>query len=141
MALCSKAEYSEGGIRSKLQFWGAEPADIDLVIERLIAEKFIDDQRYATAYVRDKIRLNQWGRIKVRYMLSMEKIRHTIIDQALEEIDEEGYLETLKDLLQKKSRTLKGETFTLQNKQKLIKFAQSRGFEMDLILMQLKTLT
>ena len=104
MALCSQKEYNEAGIRNKLKFWGAEPGDIDEIVEELIKEKFIDDLRFAIAFARDKIRLNQWGRIKIRYMLSMDKVDHSIIDQALEEIDEELYADALQELLKKKTR-------------------------------------
>ncbi len=140
MALCSRAEYSEASIRGKLKYWDAVPEDIDTIIDQLIREKFIDDLRYANAYVKDKVRLNHWGRIKIRYMLSMERLKHSVIDQALAEIDEDFYAETLKDLLQKKSRELKGESIAQAKKQKLLKFAQSRGFEVDLALRILKEL-
>ena len=141
MALCSQKEYNEAGIRSKLKFWGAEPMDIDEIVEELIKEKFVSDLRFAIAFVRDKIRLNQWGRVKVRYMLSMERVKHSIIDQALEEIDEDNYAEILRELLEKKARELKGETNPLNKKQKLIKFAQSRGFEVELILRVMKEMS
>jgi regulatory protein len=138
MSLCSQKEYNEADIRGKLKFWGVEPSDIDEIIEELIREKFVDDLRYCIAFVRDKIRINQWGRVKVRYMLSMERIKHSIIDQALEEIDEETYSEALTELLEKKARELKSESNPYNKKQKLIKFAQGRGFEIDLILKVLK---
>ena len=141
MTLCSQKEYNEAEIRNKLKFWGADPNDIDPIVEELIKEKFIDDLRFAIAFVRDKVRLNQWGRIKIRYMLSMERVKHSIIDQALVEIDEDLYAETLLELLQKKARELKSESNPYNKKQKLIKFAQGRGFEVDLVLRLLKELT
>lgn len=141
MALCSRTEYSEANIRGKLKYWETAPEDIEAIIDQLIREKFIDDLRYAHAYVKDKVRLNHWGRIKIRYMLSMERLKHSVIDQALAEIDEEDYAETLMDLLQKKSRELKGESNAQAKKQKLLKFAQSRGFEIDIALRILKEIT
>jgi regulatory protein len=138
MALCSQKEYNEANIRSRLKTWGADANDIDDIIDELIREKFIDDLRYATAYVRDKVRLNQWGRVKIRYMLSMEHIKHSLIDQALAEIDEDEYLQTLQDILAKKSRELRGESNPYQKRQKLVKFAQGRGFEVDLALEVIK---
>ncbi len=141
MALCSKTEYSEANIRGKLKYWETSPEDVDAIIDHLTREKFIDDLRYANAYVKDKVRLNHWGRIKIRYMLSMEKVKHSVIDQVLAEIDEELYSDTLKDLLQKKSRELKGESNAQSKKQKLLKFAQSRGFEIELALRLMKDLS
>jgi regulatory protein len=141
MALCSRQEYSETDIRGKLKFWGTSPEDIDSIVEQLIKEKFVDDLRFTIAFVRDKVRLNKWGRIKIRYMLSMDKVKHSMIDQALEEIDEEIYADALQELLQKKARKLKSESNPFTKRQKLIKFAQGRGFEIDLIIKQMKDLT
>lgn len=141
MALCSRKEYSETDIRGKLKFWGTSSEDIDSIVEQLIKEKFVDDLRFTIAFVRDKVRLNKWGRIKIRYMLSMDKVKHSMIDQALEEIDEEVYADALQELLQKKARKLKSESNPFTKRQKLIKFAQGRGFEIDLIIKQMKDLT
>lgn len=141
MALCSRKEYSEADIRGKLKFWGIQTEDVDSVVEQLVKEKFVDDLRYTIAYVSDKVRLNHWGRIKIRYMLSMDKVKHSIIDQALEKIDEELYADALQELLQKKARELKRESNPFTKRQKLIKFAQGRGFEVDLIIKQMKDLT
>ena len=138
MALCSQKEYTEAGIRVKLKAWGVEQDDMDPVIEELIREKFVDDLRYATAFVRDKVRLNQWGRVKIRYMLSMEHVKFSIIDQALGEIDEEEYHESLREILEKKNRELARESNAFTKKQKLVKFAQGRGYEMEAILRVLK---
>jgi regulatory protein len=140
MELCSRKEYSEGEIRNKLKFWEVNPDDIDPIIETLVKEKFIDDLRFATAYVRDKVRLNHWGRTKIRYMLSMERVGRSFIDQALEEIDEELYLDALTELLQKKARELRNESNPFNRRQKLLKFAQGRGYEVDLALRIIKDL-
>lgn len=141
MALCSKKEYCEAEIREKLKFWETSQEDTDLIVNQLAKEKFIDDLRYTMAYVRDKIRLNKWGRIKIRYMLSMIITDHSIVDQAIAEIDEEFYADALQDLLLKKIRLLKNESNPFSKRQKLIKFAQGRGFEIDLIIKQMKDLT
>ena len=140
MALCARKEYSESDIRGKLKIWGIEENDTDWVVAELVKQKFIDDLRYTIAYVRDKVRFNQWGRIKIRYMLSAGKISHSIIDQAFDHIDEDSYADTLKLLLQKKSREMKRETNPYAKKQKLVKFAQGRGFEIDLVLRELQEL-
>lgn len=131
MALCARQEYCVGDIREKLKIWGIEEEDRDIVIKELVKQKFVDDLRFTIAYVRDKVRFNQWGRVKIRYMLSAKKIPGQIIDRALDEIDMEVYTEVLKDLLQKKDKTLKSEADPWIRKQKLIRFAVSRGFEMD----------
>jgi regulatory protein len=141
MALCSRQEHSETEIREKLKFWEIPKEDIDVIVGKLITEKFIDDLRYAIAYARDKNRLNKWGRIKIRYMLSMGKVNPSTIDTALESIDEELYADALRDLLRKKSWELKNEPNPYTKRQKLIKFAQGRGFEVELIIRLVTDLT
>ena len=111
MALCARQEYCESDIRGKLKLWGIEKADSDYIIEELIKQRFIDDLRFTMAFVRDKIRFNQWGRIKIRYMLTGRKISGSIINQALDSIDESLYTETLQDLLQKKKKPFSGKPF------------------------------
>ena len=138
MALCSQKEYSEHEIRAKLKYWEVAPGDADWIVGQLKEEKFIDDLRFATAYARDKVRLNHWGRIKVRYMLSGERIPAFIIDQALADIDDSLYSGVLKELLEKKTRELARETDPRSKKQKVIRFALGRGFEPELVMTILK---
>ncbi|MFH0762053.1 MAG: regulatory protein RecX [Bacteroidota bacterium] len=139
MALCARQEYCESDIRGKLKTWGILEADSDSIIKELIKQKFIDDLRFTIAFLRDKIRFNQWGRIKIRYMLTARKIQGSIINQALDGIEEALYTETLRDLLQKKDKTLLRETDPRVRREKLIRFALGHGFEMDEILKILKT--
>jgi regulatory protein len=134
MALCAGQEYCEADVRSKLRGWGAQSSDIDEIISELIKESFIDDLRYAVSYASDKVRLNQWGRVKIRYMLSAKKISGQTINKAFEEIDEEVYSETLRELLVKKERTLRSEKDAWTKRQKLIRFALGHGFETDEII-------
>jgi len=134
MAFCARQEYCESDIRGKLKTWGITETDSDYIIKELIRQKFIDDLRFTMAFVRDKIRFNQWGRIKIRYMLTGRKISGSIINQALDGINEDLYTEILQDLLRKKEQTLVAETDPWILKQKLIRFATSRGFEMDEII-------
>ena len=134
MAYCASQEHAEGEVRGKLRSWGLTENDTDQIISKLIQEKFLDNERYARAFVRDKLTLNGWGRIKIRYMLHGKGVESRIIDKALDEIDEEHYLGILKDLLEKKARTLKNEENPLIVRQKLINFAMGRGFEPDRVV-------
>ena len=130
--LCSKSEKCSNEIRFKLAGWGLNEDDAALVLERLIDEKFVDDERYAKSYVRDKFRFNKWGKVKIAYQLRASRIDSGIIDAALAEIDEDAYWELLVDLISEKNRTLKAAN-QYDRKAKLMRFAQSKGFEMDLI--------
>ncbi|MEN8202976.1 MAG: regulatory protein RecX [Bacteroidota bacterium] len=131
-ALCSRQEQCSGHIREKLRSWNVEPDMADRVILKLHEEKFLDDRRYARFYVRDKFRLNRWGKIKITAMLRQKGIQEAIIQDSLSQINEEDYYQTCADLIHTKSATLH-EKNQFTRKGKLFRFATSRGFESDLI--------
>ncbi len=130
-ALCSRAEKCSSEIRGKLAEWGADEELAEKVLKKLIDEKFIDDARYSAAFVKDKFRFNKWGRIKIAYLLRQKNISPEIISGALNEIDDTAYLETLKKLLQEKTKKTTAKN-QYDQKAKLLRFAQSHGFEGDL---------
>jgi len=131
-ALCSKQEQCSHHIREKLKTWNVSDDDSEKIIELLKREKFLDDQRYATFYVRDKFRFNGWGKIKMAVMLRQKGIPEATIDEALNQIDQEHYFQLCHKLISEKSATLR-ETNLLIRKGKLFRFAAQRGFESDLI--------
>ncbi|MFA8449900.1 MAG: regulatory protein RecX [Bacteroidales bacterium] len=130
MKYCAYQERCSNDIKEKLVNWGAFPNDIDSIINQLIDEKFIDDQRFANSYVRSKFTYNKWGKKKIFVMLKQKGIDKEIAEQALNEINEEDYLQTVLNLIQKK--TVKAEN-EFQRKQKVAAWLHSKGFEMDII--------
>ena len=136
-ALCSSAEHCTADIREKLARWGVTEADSRTIIDRLVQERFIDEQRYAVAFVKDKFRFSGWGRIKMRYALQQKRIDGSDIDHALATLDEEQYNDRLLELLQAKSRSLRDDDPEAR-RAKLFRFATSRGFESALIFNALK---
>ena len=124
-AYCSSVERCVSEVEAKLEQWGADNGIKERVIEHLIKEKYIDQQRYCAAFVRDKYRFNQWGRLK--------KIPANMISLGLEAIDESEYLSILSGLIEQKKRSVKANTDYERNG-KLIRFAIGRGFEMEEIL-------
>ncbi len=138
-ALCSTTEHCTADICEKLTRWGISANDSRTIIERLVSERFIDESRYAVAFVKDKFRFAGWGRIKIRYALQQKRINNSDIVEALTTIDEEQYLDRLASLLQDKNKTIHDDN-PESRKAKLCRFAASRGFETDLIFRQLKTI-
>lgn len=136
-ALCSSAEHCTADIREKLARWGVTEADSRTIIDRLVQERFIDEQRYAVAFVKDKFRFSGWGRIKMRYALQQKRIDGSDIDHALATLDEEQYNDRLLELLQSKSRSIRDDDPEAR-RAKLFRFAASRGFESTLIFNALK---
>jgi regulatory protein len=132
MDLCSRQEKCSSEIRDKLEKFKIPGRDVEKVMQTLKKEGFLDESRYAGMFVRDKLKFNRWGKIKIRYMLSAKKIPDGIIDEAIREIDDKTYAETLKEELVKKRRQIKDDNyFTVRNK--LARFGQQRGFESGLI--------
>jgi regulatory protein len=131
--ICAKQEKCKADIRQKLFEWKLEPKDHSWILEQLEKDKFIDETRYTSFYVRDKFRFNKWGKIKIEFELRGKQISPEIIKEALGEILEMDYINTCETLLHQKLNKLKNED-PGKKKEKLMRFAYSRGFEQDLII-------
>ena len=131
-ALCAQAEHCEQEMRDKMKRWEIDKTVQDRVLQRLIEERYIDDERYARAFVKDKIRYNKWGRRKVQQALWMKHIDLDIQQRVLDEIEEKEYLDVLRPLLKQKRKSIKADSDYELN-QKLVRFALSRGFTFDII--------
>lgn len=127
-ARCSVSEQCLSDIESKLAKYDLSGEEKTRILRRLVEEKYVDDGRYAEAYVRDKYRFNKWGRIKIAQGLRMKGIDREAIEAAMEVIDEEEYLSILRDLLKTKRKSTKGKS-DYEINGKLIRFATGRGFE------------
>jgi regulatory protein len=128
--ICASKETSVSDIRHKLHEWGISENDSVKIIQNLLDEKFIDEQRYAMAAVKDKFRFNKWGAYKIKQFLRQKGIPDVIINEALTSIDRGDNSEMLEKLLLAKLKSLKGG-LTRENKFKLLRYAQSKGFESD----------
>ena len=134
---CSSAERCPSEVEKKLQQWGSTTDVTESVMASLFKERYLDTARYCRAFVRDKYRFNQWGRMKISQALRMKQLSSTDIEEALNEIDEEEYFSLLEDLLKQKARSVKACTQYERNA-KLIRFAVGRGFLMDEVLRLIK---
>lgn len=132
MAFCSRREYCISDILTKLDSWGVGKDDALRIIKNLMKEKFIDEERYATAFVKDKFRYNKWGKIKIGSNLRMKGIPADIIRKAMESIDYEEYRKMLEDLISSHRRKIKAKN-QYDLKAKLMRFGLSKGFESAII--------
>ena len=130
--LCARAEHCQYELTEKMRRWGMSDEAQARIMQRLVSERYVDDERYTQAFVRDKIRYNKWGRRKVEQALWQKHIDKDIREQILNEVDDDEYLSVLRPLLKQKQKTLKGGTDYERN-QKLVKFALQRGFTYDII--------
>ena len=130
--LCAQAEHCEQEMRDKMKRWEIDETVQNRIIDRLVKERYIDNERYARAFVKDKIRYNKWGRRKVQQALWMKRIDNDIQQRVLDEIDEKEYLDVLHPLLKQKRKSTKAANDYELN-QKLVRFALGRGFTFDII--------
>ena len=129
-AKCAGAEYCRADIRKMMSRWELPEGVADKIIKRLQDERYIDEQRYAHAFVRDKFRYNHWGWIRIEQELKRRGIAQEYIDEAKEDISEDANLEALRKIIESKRRTVKGKNEYEVNA-KLFRFALSRGFSYE----------
>ena len=137
-SLCANAEHCQHEMLEKMRKWELTEAVQARVMARLVKERYVDDERYARAFVKDKIRYNKWGRRKVKQALWLKRIDDNIQRTVLDEISDEEYLKVLKPLLKQKTKSIKAESDYERN-QKLVRFALGRGFTFDIIRQCLDT--
>lgn len=130
--LCARSEHCQHELTEKMRRWDMSDEAQARVMARLVGERYVDDERYARAFVRDKIRYNKWGRRKVEQGLWAKHIDDDIRERVLGEVGDDEYLSVLRPLLQQKRRSVKADSDYELN-QKLVKFALSRGFTYDII--------
>jgi regulatory protein len=133
-SFCAYQERCVFEVRKKMNPWNLSLEQQDQLISDLIANRFLDEERFAEAFVSGKFRIKKWGRIKIRTHLKSKFISNYSLNKAISSIDDDAYFQTLVDVLEKKERLLASKLSVWDKKVKLIRFASSRGFEQDLIL-------
>lgn len=137
MRLCARAEKCAGDARRLMRGWGLGSSDAERVLARLVADRFIDDDRYAAAFVREKLRLSGWGAYKIRTALRRKQIARETIEAALSEAlgasDPAQLAGRLDAQLRRKARTTKAAT-PRDLKTKLIRYGLSLGHDYEAVL-------
>src|SRR5690606_14840562 len=129
---CAYQERSQREVRDKLYDWGQYPADVENIIVELIAENFLNEERFAQAYTSGKFKIKKWGKTKIATGLKFKRITPRLIREALAAIDAAEDYSTLVEVSEKKARLLK-ENKPYKRKMMLAQYGASRGFERDLI--------
>lgn len=130
-ALCARSEQAPADIKEKLMKWGLNASDASQVTRQLTEGGFLDERRFARAFVKDRFSFNGWGRIKIAHQLRLKHIQTDIINEAMTVIDEEQYRQRLNELLTAKWRTVK-EREPRAAWAAMMRFAASRGFEVPI---------
>ena len=130
-ALCARSEQAPNDIREKLIKWGLSGHDASRVLQDLIGQGFLDEERYARAYVKDKFIFNGWGKIKIAHQLRLKGIPVETINEAMATIDPDLYRDRIVELLQAKWPSVKDRE-PRAAWAAMMRFAASRGFESSL---------
>ncbi|MCM1117373.1 MAG: RecX family transcriptional regulator [Pseudoflavonifractor sp.] len=130
---CARAEICPADALKRLARWGISSSDACHIVDRLIDEGFISEERYALAYARDKMRFAGWGRRKITMGLKAKRLPPFAIAQAVDRLDSTEYKAKLVAVMRSKARSLKEELTPYERRQKVYAFALGRGYESSLI--------
>lgn len=131
-ALCSRSEHSSGEIREKMRRWQLPSDAQERIVQRLVAERFIDDSRFARLFVRDRLRFASWGERKILMALRQKGIDEATAAEALGEVSDDEWLAALRSVIAAERRTTNAASDYELNA-KLMRHALSRAFTMRLI--------
>jgi regulatory protein len=129
---CAYQERCTKDVCDKLKTYDIPQEDRGKILDYLLDNRFVNDERFAKSFVRGKINQSGWGLNKIRFHLVQKGIAKDIIDEALRQTDEEVYRQRLIDILKTKSKTMKAET-DFERKRKLAAYAMQKGFEGGLV--------
>ena len=129
---CAYQERSHSEVLQKLWELGVWRSEHDEIIASLIEDDYLNEERFAKAFVGGKFRMKDWGRKKIYYGLKEKGISDYLIKRAMKEIDEEAYHKTLHHLAEKRYESLKGEQY-LVRKKKTMDFLLQKGYEPELV--------
>ncbi len=129
---CAYQERTQQEVRDRLKEWSVFGDDAEEVIAELIQQNYLNEERFAKAFAGGKFRMKGWGRRKIKQHLQQRGISGYNFEQAMKEIAPDDYRSTLTDLLDKKRRTIR-DSNPLVIKQKLVRYALSKGYESELI--------
>ena len=137
---CAYQERCVKEVRDKLKTFDIAEEDKTKILDYLLDNRFVNDERYAKAFVRGKVNQSGWGINKIRFHLIQKGIDKDIIDEALGQTDEEAYRQRLIEILKTKAKTIKAAS-DFEKKRKLAAYAMQKGFEGSLVWETLKDLT
>ncbi len=134
---CAYQERSQQEVRDKLYSYGLHKAEVEDTISQLITENFINEERFAIAYVGGKFRLKKWGRKKILNGLKYHKVSNYCLNKAFAQIEDEEYKQTILELIEKKIDSISEENEFRRNN-KVVQYLMQKGFETDIVWALLK---
>ncbi len=131
-ALCSQAEHCSYEMTEKMRKWQISDEAQARIMQHLVEERYIDDERFCRYFVKDKIRYNKWGRRKVEQALWAKHIDSDISKAILDEVDDEEYINILRPMIKSRRKQMK-DMSEYEANARLMRWAIGRGFTFDII--------
>ncbi|MDQ3191662.1 MAG: RecX family transcriptional regulator [Bacteroidota bacterium] len=131
-SFCAYRDRSKEEVRQKLTEFDLSEEELKLIIDSLVVDNFINEERFVTGFVRGKFKIKKWGKHKIKAALVSKRVATELIKPALSLIDEKEYIETLKALVEKKMNEVKKKD-PAEAKFKVARYAAAKGYESDLI--------
>lgn len=129
---CAFQERSHKEVRDKLYSFGLYPKEVNDIMAHLIEYNFLNEERFAEAFVSGKFKIKGWGKTKIQHALKGKQVSSQNIKSAMKQVDDKDYFKKLKSLAEKKNRLIK-ESNPLKRKKKLVTYLASKGYEAELV--------
>jgi len=130
---CAYQERCHSEVKEKLAGYGVYGQDADTIAATLVAENYLNEERFAIQFAGGRFRMKQWGRTKIQYELRQKQVSAYSIKKALASLDETAYVDTLQQLYNQKAATLRSEKNIFIKKKKLQTYLLQKGYEADLV--------
>ena len=137
---CALQDRCQWDVLQKLKAWGLQQTTKDHILELLITDKFVDEERFSISFCRGKFRIKNWGKRKITNELKRKKISIICINIGLKEIDNNEYNQVLEELFHQKNNILKDKNHFIR-KTKIARFLIQRGFESNLVWDKIRELS
>lgn len=135
---CAYQERCHKDVKSKLREMKMIPEAIDKILVHLIEHNYLNEERFAKAFVRGKFRIKKWGKNRLVRELKFREISKYSIESGLKEINQEEYHEVLDELVKKRIAQVKEQNI-FKKKRKVADYLLYRGWESHLIYEKLNT--
>lgn len=132
-SLCAYQERCSFELEQKMVKWGVNKDNQKILLDHLISNNYLNEDRFVQTFISGKINIKRWGRIKIRKHLEQKSISKDVINKSIEFIDLQVYKDNLIHLANKKESSLRDESDSYSKKIKIYRFLYSKGYEVDLI--------
>lgn len=136
---CAYQERSQYDVLQKLYNYNLNEEERLNIIAQLISENYLNEERFAISFSEGKFRIKKWGKNKIKSKLKEKKVSYYCINKGLSSIEEDEYISTLKNIIEKKIETTKGKN-QYHKKQKIINYCIQKGYETDIVLETINTI-